>query len=67
MKLRKHKKLLYANVKNNRPFSYYVNNVMMTLAKASQKMSQALHDVYRGRSEALTNLNKAAEDNAEKL
>jgi hypothetical protein len=46
MKLRKHKKLLYANVKNNRPFSYYVNNVMLTIAKASQKMSRALHDTY---------------------
>jgi hypothetical protein len=50
MKLRKHKKLLYANVKNNRPFSYYVNDVMMTIAKAAQKMSQALHDVYRGKA-----------------
>ena len=49
MKLRKHKKLFYANVKNNRPFLYYVNDVMMTIAKAAQKMSQALHDVYRGR------------------
>ena len=48
MKLRKHKKRLYANVKNNRSFAYHVEQIAAGIAAAMQKMSLALHDVYRG-------------------
>jgi hypothetical protein len=46
MKIRKRKKILLGNIKNNRPFEYHMMKLALKIREATLRMSQALQKVY---------------------